>query len=125
MRTLTFNSAATSAIHGRTGAKLRLDVVDGVLKVRPTDRKAGPHVLSELATHGKNGVKIEITDKNLEKLGAADLLSETATFGLRADKYGWFALSTEAASAEDKMAVEGAEIKVSISAEKTAETADA
>jgi hypothetical protein len=112
MRILTFNTQATSAIHGRNGAKLRMDVKDGTLMVRPTDRKAGPHVLSELQTKGKNGVQVEITDKQLEKLGAAGILGATAQFGLRADKYGWFALTTGEASADDKLAVEGAEVTV-------------
>lgn len=124
MRTLTFNSQATSAIHGRKGAKLRMDVKDGAMMIRPTDRKAGPHVLTELETAGKNGVKIAITDKQLEKLAGADILADASTFGLRADKYGWFALTKDAAAADDKMAVEGAEIKVSITAEK-AETVEA
>jgi len=116
MRTLSFNSQATGAIHGRKGAKLRMDVKDGTLMIRPTDRKAGPHVLSELATKGKNGVAIEITDKQLDKLGAGEILADAATFGLRADKYGWFALTKADEAAEDTMAVEGAEISVSVSA---------
>lgn len=124
MRTLTFNTQATSAIHGRKGAKLRIDVKDDTLMIRPTDRKAGPHVLSELATAGKNGVKVEITDKQLEKLGASGILEDAATFGLRLDKYGWFALTKDAATAEDALAVDGAEIKVSISADAAAETAE-
>lgn len=123
MRILTFNSAATSAIHGRKGAKLRVDVKDGALMLRPTDRKAGPHVLTELETKGK-GVQIQITDKQLEKLGAADILADASNFGLRADKYGWFALTQGEVSADDKMAVEGAEVSVAIKAEK-AETAEA
>ena len=116
MRILTFNAQATAAIAGRKGGKLRMDVKDGTLMLRPTDRKAGPHVLSELATKGK-GVQVEITDKQLEKLGAADLIADASTFGLRADKYGWFAMSAGTPDADDKLAVEGAEVTVADKAE--------
>lgn len=119
MRTISFNAAATAAIHGRKGAKLRLDVKDNTLFMRPTDRKAGPHVLSELATKGKSGVQIQITDKELEKLGATEVLAVDSKFGLVADKYGWFALRTDV-SADDKMAVEGAEATVGEIAEPAA-----
>jgi hypothetical protein len=93
MRVISFNSTATSAINGKSGAKLRMDVKDGTLCIRPTDRKAGPHTLSEMAK-GKDGVAVEITDKQLEKLGASNLLAEGAKFTLVEDKYGWFALKT-------------------------------
>lgn len=108
MRILTFNSQATSTVQGRKGGKLRLDVKDGTLFMRPTDRKAGPHVLTELQTKGK-GLSVEITDKHLEKLGASDILADASTFGMRPDKYGWFALT--AGDAEGN--VEGAEVSVS------------
>ena len=122
MRVLTFNSSATQAIHGRKGAKLRLDVKDGALFMRPTDRKAGPHVLTELETHGRGGVKVQITDKHLEKLGASDILADASTFGMRADKYGWFALT--AGGSEGNL--EGAEVSCAIKAEKaSAETKEA
>lgn len=116
MRILSFNTQATAAIHGRKGAKLRMDSKDGTLMLRPTDRKAGPHVLTELVTKGK-GVQIEITDKQLEKLGIADSLADASTFGLRADKYGWFAMTAGAAAEGDTMTVEGAEVSVSEKAE--------
>lgn len=121
MRVISFNNEATSAIHGRKGGKLRLEVKDGTLFMRPTDRKAGPHVLTELNGKGKT-VNVEITDKHLEKLGAADLLAEDAEFGLVQDKYGWLALRKDV-SAEDKLAIQGATATVSVKEE--AETADA
>lgn len=117
MRILTFNTQATAAIHGRKGAKLRLDVKDGTVMLRPTDRKAGPHVLTELQTKGKTGVSIEINEKQLEKLSAAGILEDASQFGLRADKYGWFALTKDAPAADDKMFVEGAEVTVSAKSE--------
>lgn len=116
MRILTFNTQATAAINGRTGAKLRMDVKDGTLMLRPTDRKAGPHVLSELSTKGK-GVQVEITDKQLEKLGVAAALADASTFGLRADKYGWFAMTQGAAAEGDTAGIEGAEVTVAEKAE--------
>jgi len=115
MRVITFNNEATTAIHGRKGGKLRLEVKDGTLFMRPTDRKAGPHVLSEIQGKGKS-VNVEITDKHLEKLGASDLLAENAEFGLVADKYGWLALRKDV-SADDKAAITGATATVSIKEE--------
>ena len=116
MRILSFNAQATAAIHGRKGGRLRMDVKDGSLMLRPTDRKAGPHVLTELVTKGK-GVTVEINEKQLEKLGIGDTLAAASTFGLRADKYGWFAMTTGAPAEGDTMAVEGAEVSVAEKAE--------
>jgi hypothetical protein len=116
MRILNFNAQATAAIQGRTGGKLRLDVKDGTLMVRPTDRKAGPHVLTEIVTSGKTA-KVEITDKQLEKLGVAAELANASTFGLRSDKYGWFAMTTGEAAEGDTTVIEGAEVAVSDAAE--------
>ena len=118
MRVLTFNSQATTAIHGRKGAKLRLDVKDGTLFMRPTDRKAGPHVLTELQAKGKSGVSIEVTDKQLEKLGASGILEDASTFGLRADKYGWFAMTKDTPAEGDTLFIEGAEVSIADKAEK-------
>lgn len=116
MRILNFNSQATAAIQGRSGAKLRMDVRDGTLMLRPTDRKAGPHVLSEISVQGK-GAQVEITDKQLEKLGLSGLLADASTFGLRSDKYGWFAMTSGAAAEGDTTVVEGAEVSVADKAE--------
>lgn len=114
MRTLSFNAEATAAIHGRKGAKLRLDAKDGTLFMRPTDRKAGPHVLTEIDGKGKT-VSISIADKQLEKLGVGALLADASTFGLVQDKYGWFAVRS-VEDAGDK-AIAGAEVTVSDKAE--------
>lgn len=93
--TLQFNSAATSALQGRDGGKLRMEVRDGTLMVRPTDRKAGPHVLCEYKDFGKSGMAVDIDEKQYEKLAAQDILSDKAEYGLVPDKYGWFALRAE------------------------------
>lgn len=110
MRVITFNTQATQAVQARTGAKLRLDVREGNLCIRPTDRKAGPHVLTEIEAKGKT-VSVQVTDKQIEKLGAGDILAVDATFGLVADKYGWFALQA-APAADTAGLVEGAEATV-------------
>lgn len=94
MITIQFNAAATQAIQGRQGGKLRMEVRDGTLFIRPTDRKAGPHVLTELQSGGRGGksVSVQIDEKQLEKLGANELLEHNAAFNLVEDKYGWYAL---------------------------------
>ena len=89
---LTFNSAATSAIQGRSGAKLRTEFRDGVLHVRPTDRKAGPHVLTEMQAKGRNGIAIELDDKQLEKLQGGESMQDGASFYVVPGKYGWFSM---------------------------------
>lgn len=90
--TLQFNSAATSAIQGRSGAKLRTEFRDGVMHVRPTDRKAGPHVLTEMQSKGRNGIAIDLDDKQVEKLQGGDVMANDATFYVVPGKYGWFSL---------------------------------
>jgi hypothetical protein len=119
MRVIQFNKEATDAIQGRKGGKLRIEVRDGTLFMRPTDRKAGPHVLAEIKGTKSKGVNVEITDKHLEKLGASEILADASNFGLVADKYGWMALRQDVA-ADDKMAVEGAQATVSIKDEPAA-----
>ena len=89
--TLQFNSAATSAIQGRSGAKLRTEFRDGVLHVRPTDRKAGPHVLTEMQAKGK-GITIALDDKQVEKLQGGAAMAADTSFYVVPGKYGWFAL---------------------------------
>lgn len=111
MRVITFNATATSAIDGKSGGKLRLDVKDGTLCIRPTDRKAGPHVLSEM-TKGKDGVEVQISDKQLEKLGIGGLLTEAASFTLVEDKYGWFALRTGSDLGEKAVADSAAVVSI-------------
>lgn len=112
MRVLTFNSQASSAISGRSGAKLRLAVKDGVMFVRPTDRKASPHLVDLKGSKSK-GFSVEIADSLVEKMSASNAIADASTFGLRPDKYGWFALTT--AGAENNL--DGAEVTVTAKAE--------
>jgi len=121
MRIVQFNKEATDAIQGRKGGKLRLEIKDNTLFMRPTDRKAGPHVLSELKGTKAKGVNIEVSDKELEKLGASAILADASEFGLKADKYGWYALT--AAGTEGN--VEGASATVAHKDEPAAEPAAA
>lgn len=109
MHTIQFNAAATQALQGRTGGKLRMEVRDGTLMVRPTDRKAGPHVLTEYRDFGKGGIAVDIDDKQFEKLAAADLLADKTEYTIVKDKYGWFALR---AGDDVEGAVEGSKATV-------------
>lgn len=88
--TLQFNKAATDLLKGRTGGKLRMEVVDGTMRVRPTDRKAGPHVLCEYKEGSRGGINVDIEDKQAEKL--AHQFENKSQFNVVKDKYGWFAL---------------------------------
>lgn len=110
MTQLNFNSAATQALSGRSGAKLRMEVRGDTMFIRPTDRKAGPHVLTEIKQHGKSGVSVTLEDKQVEKLAAAGILTDAAAFNVVADKYGWFALR---AGTEGEEAANGAKATVS------------
>jgi hypothetical protein len=116
--TIQFNKAATEMLQGRQGGKLRMQINDGVLMVRPTDRKAGPHVLSEYQAGARGGISVQIEDKQLEKLGN---LSDKTQFNVVPDKYGWFGLKP----AGEGESEDGATAKVSIKAAGKSETSDA
>jgi hypothetical protein len=88
--TLEFNKAASELLQGREGGKLRMEVRDGVMFVRPTDRKAGPHVLAEYKEGSRGGINVDIEDKQVEKL--AHQFENKSQFNVVPDKYGWFAL---------------------------------
>lgn len=90
---LQFNKAATDLIKGREGSKLRFDVRDGSMFIRPTDRKAGPHVLSEYQAGSRGGVMVSLDDKQAEKL--AQNYDDKTQFTVVKDKYGWFALRAD------------------------------
>lgn len=92
--TIQFNAAAKEMLEGRSGGKLRMEIRDGTMFVRPTDRKAGPHVLSEYVPHGKTGIAVNIDEKQLEKLSGGNL-QDKSQFNVVKDKYGWFALRTD------------------------------
>lgn len=112
---INFNAAATQAINNTKGSKLRMEVRNGVLFVRPTDRKAGPHVLAELVVVGRGrNLAVNLDDGQLERLEAGNLLENNATYNLVEDKYGWFAL--RAGDEADEKTIEGASATVKASA---------
>ena len=106
--TVQFNKAASDLLRGRQGNKLRMEIRDGTMFVRPTDRKAGPHVLTEYQEGARGGISVQIEDKQLEKLGGN--IDDKSQFNVVKDKYGWFALR-QGEESED-----GANAKVSIKA---------
>ena len=108
MRILNFNILASAAIAASTGTKLRIQNRDGVMFIRPTDRKASPH-LAGLNGTASPGFSIEIPDAQLEKVAGTEVLADASTFGLTAAKYGWYALT----AAGSEGSVDGAEVSVS------------
>ncbi len=94
MTTISFNAPATQALSTRRGNKLRMEIRNGTMFVRPTDRKAGPHVLVEIDAKGKTGASVTLDEKQMEKLGANKVLEHNAAFHVVADKYGWYALQS-------------------------------
>lgn len=84
MATITLNAAARQQDKFSSNGKIRAKLVDGVMFLRPTGRAKPVNLpkterLVEMSANGK----IE-----LEGMEAA-----AGTYGLRADKYGWFALT--------------------------------
>ncbi len=110
MTRLAFNHEATGLIQARPGSKLRVEIKDGALRVRPTDRKAGPHVLVEYQAFGK-GVAVAFDDKQIERLAAGNMLTNATSFHVVKDKYGWFILQ----EGEAPEGVEHAGAKVTVS----------
>jgi Zn/Cd-binding protein ZinT len=107
MTTLNFNAAAAAALSARPGAKLRVEVRNGTMFIRPTDRKAGPHVLTEIQTKGK-GIAVVFDEKQGEKL-AMSAFANNSNFNVVPDKYGWFALH---AGSEHEEAAAGAKVTI-------------
>lgn len=91
--TLQFNTAAASLLQGRKGGKLRMEMRDGAMFVRPTDRKAGPHVLTEYKAGARGVLTVDIEDKQVEKLQAGSTFTDKAQFNVIQSKYGWFTLA--------------------------------
>jgi hypothetical protein len=93
MRTLSFNTAAVSALN--VGNKIRVKNVDGVLFFRPTDRASGVNLpkgerLVEVSSSA-TGAKITIDGLDLPA---------AASFGLQKAKYGWYAAAGDAKRGE-------------------------
>lgn len=81
MNTLSFNASGKNEIGANS--KVRIANIDGVLRVRPTNRKAGANL--------PKGQKL------LDLAGGKAALPEgmdlpTGKYSLHADKYGWFVL---------------------------------
>lgn len=116
---LSFNPAAMAAFTAKTKGeeqfvKFRVAARDGVLMIKPTDRKAGPHVLPAVDKLGTGGGRMTIEGYELDKLGV-DPGADTK-FSVIPNKYGWFTLANE----NTEGALEGATAKVSKRIEKQA-----
>lgn len=82
MATLTLNTAARGIAAFGSATKIRTRTVDGVMFIRPTDRKAPVNLPKTQSLVPLAGGKFSI--ENLDMAEGA--------YGLNADKYGWFAL---------------------------------
>ncbi len=78
-----FNAAAkTNSLQGRT--KLRVANVDGALRFRPTDRKAGANLPKGQKLLDISGGKTTLPE---------GFEAQAGKYSLMADKYGWLALT--------------------------------
>jgi len=84
MTTITLNAAARSQDKFSTNGKIRAKLVDGVMFIRPTGR-AKPVNLP------KTERLVEMSSAGKVELEGMELTA--GNYGLRADKYGWFALT--------------------------------
>jgi hypothetical protein len=82
---MTLNTAARNLIPA--SSKVRAKVVDGVMFIRPTERKAPVNL-----PKGEKLVDFAGGKATLEGFEHA-----AGTYGLNADKYGWFALTGDVA----------------------------
>lgn len=112
---LNFNSEATSLLNAR--GRARVEFKDDSLRMRPTDRKAGPHVLSDFTAKGK-GSTLTIEGKQFDKLAAMSALTDGAEFHVAKDKYGWLALKSGDAPEGSENA--GAKVTVKVEEEAAA-----
>ena len=83
MATLTLNTAARGLDRFSAATKVRAQVRDGVMFIRPTDRKARVNLKKDE----------QLVDMNGGKLSIEGMEHPAGSYGLRADKYGWFALT--------------------------------
>lgn len=99
MYQITFNNQAVQAMTTMNGLegeapKARLDVKDGRLRVRPTDRVGGPVTLVDFKTGPRNrGLVLELNDELLKRLGADRIVEPNTTFALLRARYGWLELA--------------------------------
>lgn len=85
MTTLTLNTAARGLDRFSGASKIRAQVRDGVMFIRPTERKARVNLKKDEQLVDIAGGKVSI--EGMEH--------PAGTYGLRADKYGWFALTPD------------------------------
>lgn len=83
MATLTLNTAARGLDRFSAATKVRAQVRDGIMFIRPTDRKARVNLKKDE----------QLVDMNGGKLTIEGMEHPAGSYGLRADKYGWFALT--------------------------------
>ena len=85
MAILALNSAAKTVFGDYH--KVRIRKVDGTLFIRPTARKAGVNL--------PKGEKLVEIQKG-GRLAVDGIEANEGTFGLQAERYGWFALTPDA-----------------------------
>lgn len=106
---LSFNSAAVAAFMAKSanGKRFRVQVKDGTLFLRPTDRVKGPHVFADYpsAPTAGSSLKVQLSDEQIDKLGIN--LEQGNKFGIKEDRYGWFFLTTD-----EGAGIEGAKASV-------------
>ena len=83
MATLTLNTAARNLDRFSGASKLRAQIRDGVMFIRPTERKARVNLKKDEQLVDVAGGKVSIDGMD----------HPAGSYGLRADKYGWFALT--------------------------------
>ena len=83
MATLTLNTATRALDRFAGASKIRAHMKDGVMFIRPTHRASAVNL-------DKSSEQLVAIAGGKVELEAADL--QAGTYGVRADKYGWFAL---------------------------------
>lgn len=82
MAVLTLNSAARGITAFGSATKIRARNVDGVLFIRPTERRSAVNLPENQSLVPLTGGKFEIEDLDIAE----------GAYGLDADKHGWFLL---------------------------------
>jgi hypothetical protein len=95
MAHLSLNSAARGLAKFAQAPKVRAKVLDGVMFIRPTDRKARVNL----------GKDEQLVDTQNGKIVLEGVDHAEGTYGLRADKYGWFALTPVEKAARNEPSV--------------------
>lgn len=113
--TISFNGAAVAAfdLKHKEAHRFRVDVRSGVLFIKPTHRKVGPHVFTDYVRGSgeRGGLKVTLEGAQLDKLEGLNALEAGQKFAVQEDRYGWFYLTSEDAEG----AVSGAKASVLMS----------